>query len=389
MSLGSHYLIEAEHPLGFSMTQKERATGSGDAQIRVLAAEINNCAMTLGAGSVRVSSENSDLARAALERVNNVYLQVSEVSKMVYGTFSMSLADHREGENNRNLGASDEAFLYPKYPRQGTYIGVNLGQTLTKVATIENGFLKPGSEKIYPSASQRAAAIYKDAIEGIERQLSGDKCQGIGISTGGMVYQGRIIPNSGITFGMSETEVELLNSMQEFLTVKYKVPVVVEQDVVAKGCFLAPVLNLKKALVVDIGTSFGAVYIDENGNIPKLLNQVGRVVIDTSDSAIPRPDGTAKGILTQYLSLQALKRRGFDPSRIDEEGQSLVADFGGLLAKALNILSKYYDFEKVVLTGGIMKSNFGMRLSDEASLKISPEPLLDACLGVSYLAAAA
>lgn len=426
--------IQIRNPLGFSFVEEFPVPVElllrEPRLVRLLAAEINNIAMIYGGGGIQFCTDNQSLADDVLREIHATYPQVQEVSMGVFGRYSLDIAGYgasriiRVGKDTSEV--PNFGWFYPVRLDEGTNIGINIGQSQTKAATVRNGVLIRGTERVIPTwqtdSTKSFDSLLRNVTEIINEQLrltsgedidrSSGGCDGIGICVGGIVYEGHIAANSGITLGMESEDVLRLNNMSTVLFERYGLPIAIAQDVVAKAYFLTPELNLRRALILDIGTSTGGVFVDEQGRIPKLLNQIGRIVIDLSDSAIARPDGKAKGVLSQYLSAiglqQILTKRGISladlskidniPQDISNGGQDAEEDFTELLLTSLRTLVLYYDYEQVVITGGVMQGEFGQRViaraqdsmkksgTDVAAIRMSPQPMVDGCIGVAFMA---
>jgi predicted NBD/HSP70 family sugar kinase len=235
----------------------------------------------------------------------------------------------------------------------------------------------------------------------------------VGIAIGGIVHEGYVTSRSGIAGRMSDGDFEQLRNLAATLQERLGAPALLTQDVIAKAHALRPRYTGRRVLVLDLGTSTGGAFIAADGAVPDYLNQVGRVVFDLSEDAIPRDDLKARGVLSKYLSLtgyaRACRTLGLEDISTDSvarlaaandpKGLRLLETLSRVLAEAVVVLNRYYDADTAVLTGGLMRGEFGSLLVGGAErsalemgetlpeLKVSTDPVFEGADGAARMAA--
>jgi len=228
-----------------------------------------------------------------------------------------------------------------------------------------------------------------------------------GLAVGGIVRGGYIQRGSGITLGLTDRDAAVVTGLGADLEAQFGLPVLTAQDARSKAYYAAAQHLARNALVLDLGTSLGGAYVDPQGCIPEMLNQVGRVACDLSDDAVPRADGQGRGLLSQYVSVAGVVRlsqvlgvdvRGSSqlqewPPPGNRGAISLVQEFRSRLEEALELLHGYYGARTVIITGGLLAGRFGDQVlasgagSRSFRVERSTEPMYDAAIGVAWAAA--
>jgi len=348
---------------------------------RYFAAVINNEAMTQGVKTVSVFTDQEFLYSRILQEVNEHFPQFYDVTLDYYG-YRPIITRHSNSESENNPSDSTS---YPsqrvemrQVAKRGNMIGINIGQTNTKTALVHDGRFVEDSKNVYSTWGDiegKDIDTLFDMLNGeiqrlhdFSRQQGLGPIHGIGISVGGIVCNNRMTTRSGIAAGLDDASYGKLLRITDILSKKWQVPVILEQDVVSKTIGIASETPLEKTLILDIGTSLGGCYVDPKGNILELLNQVGRVCADISSTARVRSDGKGKGALSDLLSAKGLeyfaRQRGVSEKAKkivesfsnDERARMAVEDLGEILIRSVVLLLQYYDFDTVVLSGGIFEN---------------------------------
>ncbi|HRK61656.1 MAG TPA: ROK family protein [Candidatus Omnitrophota bacterium] len=379
--------------------------------IPYISALINNRAMTIGLQSVRVEGLSEHVGQSLRLYLNKHFSQIETISQDYYGrapeimpASSVQVPLPADSFETMKIAGT---FKHDK----GTFIGVNVGQTDIKFVLLENGEFRQDRTFSMPtwtdSKVRTFSGIYTGIVQGVEALLaqsdiSFEQVEGIGISVGGIVKEHTMTTRSGIAYGMSDEDFAKLQKLPKILSENMKVPVILDQDVVSKGIALVSRQQLMKTLILDLGTSLGGLYIDKTGAIPLRVNQVGRVSIDFSSLSFDRPDKGGKGVLTQYLSGTGLgnmagrnELAGTPNKEItqllkagDPRAQATLRAMVTNLLASIEVLSQQYDFDTVLLTGGLINSEFGTALLAEAQkdleLEEKPVALVKSSLDPTY-----
>jgi predicted NBD/HSP70 family sugar kinase len=379
------------------------AVEDGQAAARYLAACVNNTLMARGATAYTVSGARQVL-QPACDAVDRHYRQVGQLT----GMFQESAAHSPPGSayDCRSWGSQ------PPHRPAASAIGINIGQSYIKavVTTPAGDCAERLLRRTATESHDPATDIYASTAGAIRHLLdhAPDRVVAIGLSVGGIVRHGHIMPGSGVTSGLPDAGTRLIQSMGQRLERDFGYPVLTVQDAKAKAYFHSAHASLTRCLVVDLGTSLGGSYIDAAGRIPPYLNQFGRVACDLTPHAIPRSDGSGDGLLSQYVSAKGLMRMaraaGIDltePAELEDllavptpPLLSLAGTFRHRLETALEILSRHYDARSVVITGGVLSGRFGRLVLGTAGTETlaglavlpSPEPVYDSCLGAAWAA---
>lgn len=366
--------------------------------IPYISALLNNRAMTVGFSNAYITGLPEKAGASITSYLKEKFSQIDHVSRDFYGHVPhIKFAPAPEAKiafrSAQKLKVAG-AFRHDR----GTFIGANVGQTDIKFVLLVNGEFRQERTLSIPTWTdpqlRTFQGIYAGIVRGIGELLSRsgispDKIDGIGLSVGGIVKEHRMTTKSGIAYGMSDEDFSKIRSVSEILSDQMNCPVILDQDVVSKGIALVSRYHLKKTLILDLGTSLGSLSIDKEGAIPVQVNQSGRVSIDLSEGSFDRPDKAGKGVLSQYLSGTGLTNMGSRNGLTGFKNQQITEflEAGDARAKAsleamtVNLihsileLSQYYDFNTVLLTGGLINSEFGKALISAAREKIKKEKI--------------
>jgi predicted NBD/HSP70 family sugar kinase len=367
---------------------------------RFVAAEINNRLVATGDRLL------------ALETTPDLEKRIRRTLQFRYGQYEKLTLMLKENaaQPSRSLSIGD---LDPgNIPQGGILAGINIGQTLIKGYSIDSAMEieRRLSVPVDKGETQgtRAESLRSSAMHLMSELAGGDpeRISCLGLSVGGMVHENTILPHSGITLGLTYSDLRLIQALPETMSVHANAPVHVRQDVDAKAQFHAA-LGHRECLVIDVGTSLGGCYIAD-GTVPPYLNQVGRIAWDLSPSARWRPDGLGAGLLSSYLSAKGFMasagtglphirqpRDLEDDLRVERApGLRVAQRFCRMAAEALALICSYYRPGELVLTGGLMSGTLGRLVLDECQgapplpriVTISPDPLFDSAVGVAWCA---
>jgi predicted NBD/HSP70 family sugar kinase len=394
---------EAERSvLNFNLTFPRSNEGNQEFA-RYVAAEINNYMMRTGSYPLRLVADEDLLGKVEIE-LKGRYSQVGHLSRLLNPQ-----AQAHAGSLVSLTGASWHRS--PPARTNGPIIGVNVGQTFIKgyarnPETGEEVNLKSG---LFDGDGTKGERICRNTEEMFLRLVSySERVPALGLTVGGIVQDGWIIPESGITSGLSEPDLSRVVNLPMMLMRSIGRPIFIEQDARAKAYYHSA-LGKRKCLIMDIGTSLGGSYVDSSGCIPRYLNQVGRIAWDLSDVAAPRQDGRGAGLLSQLLSANGLmavaKTEHLNISQANRIDEALGQQFGSaqeaartfcrLFTAVVPLLSDYYDLSEIVITGGVVSGRLGNLILEAAKQHLgsglevtsSDEPEFDSAIGVAWASA--
>jgi predicted NBD/HSP70 family sugar kinase len=397
-------IIRADYPAAHYALYFQRAAAPElshtDLFPKFVAAEINN----------RLVSKGDRLV--ALETTPDLETKIRRFLQFRYGQYEKLALMLKENAVQPSGTLSIDDLDPGNIPPGGILAGINIGQTLIKGYSINSGteIERRLSMPIANCEDQgtRAQSLRRNVMHLMSELADGEpeRISCLGLSVGGMVHENTILPDSGITLGLTCSDLRLIQTLPETMSVRANAPVHVRQDVDAKAQFHAA-LGHRECLVIDVGTSLGGCYIAD-GTVPPYLNQVGRIAWDLSRSARWRPDGLGAGLLSSYLSAKGfMASAGADlphirqPRDLEEDlrvgrgtGLRVAQRFCRMAADALALICSYYRPRELVLTGGVMSGTLGRLVLDECLsapalpriVMISPDPLFDSAVGVAWCA---
>lgn len=268
-------------------------------------------------------------------------------------------------------------------------VGINIGQTLVKIYRMLGTNRFRDSFPTPTSASTLATCLSRKTL-GIDNSVA------VAISVGGLVSDGVIIPGSGVARRFSGPGETLYLGLPDALGNQFG-PAVVMQDATAKATLYAT-QGFSDTLLLDIGTSLGAVYLDFDSALPSQLSQVGRVARRTGPDALARPDGGGIGALSQYLSLSSfLHDMGIQtpPHRFHElvardiDLQRRLSDYlAERVRTVIEVLRPYYgNVTKIVITGGlILSAQNESWVKELPGASLAQDPLWDSAKAMALIA---
>lgn len=384
--------------------------------VRCCATHLNNIAMTVGGTEIECACENRDLVAHVLGATDRLFPQVRQVLSEYCGR-PISIRALYEDVTRGEARPYEPHPEFSDPPALGTAIGVNIGQTLTKIVAVRDGEELVHTRIVIPTWGEGCVRGFDNLFDRLTKTIHSLKesfdlgTPAIGVAVGGIVRDGRVTTRSGVAAQMPESDFPKFRSIAALLAQRFGTSTLLCQDVFAKAHAIK-LAYPRNVLVLDIGTSTGGAFIAADGRLPDYVNQFGRVAIDISNAAVPRDDGQARGILSKYLSVAGYERlcrdrglAGLTPDTLvsladagDPRATRLVAQLFKILLDALRILNRYYDASVVVLTGGFVQTQLGMRLVERVNrfltdahdrlppLVTSTNPLFEGAIGAARIA---
>ncbi len=387
---------------------KKRTSEEVSEAVRYIAAILNNYTMTLGPRRIRINGLKKELFQEVERVLQSDFGQVLEAVGDFYGAEAAKDFLTRVSEAETLIPAVSAA--EPSQPaekefdpKKGTTIGIDIGGTNIKAVIIRGGEViqqetrptfPPGTEK---ETAQEFVSRVAEFINGVKGDL---RIDGIGLGWyGDTSFEGDPILNADTLQKFSpKEEYNNLKEMTSRLSEQFSVPVKLWGDSEANGLYHSIVSNLKSGAVLISGTSMGWAYLNSAGKYHKGFNLISRAVIDMSADALPHSDTQVKGVVQQYTA-----SRGFVMVAKEVISRNVLADkkdviqtinaqnilevVSGLLEKkatqkiaeailetsaeytaaALIEMSRYYELERVILSGGIYETKVGKVLVEEIS----------------------
>jgi predicted NBD/HSP70 family sugar kinase len=376
---------------------------------RYVASEANNLAVTRGGVRLHIKCPREVPGAKVLESIERHYPQLHQ---LLDSSARITASAEPAVWGNRNAPAKDNAREILPLPHDRLAVGINVGQTDTKVvvatgAGISNGmcWCMPTFPVELPRGRGLAARVARVAEVAVS--AAGGTVEDVGLALGGIIRKGAIDRRSGVTLRLGDADYEALVALPDMLRERFGVGVSLVQDVEAKAYFHAVSGGAHDCLVLDLGTSLGGAYIDANGAVPPYLNQVGRIAFDLDEASVPRADGRGDGLLSQYLSARGivslaaavgtaitdaaqLECLSIAPSRPSE--RRLLELLRSRIEAGVSLAAKWYVPEKIMLTGGVVRGRFGavaqtwLEELGDYEVALSGEPLFDGCIGAAWIA---
>lgn len=361
-------------------------------------------------------------AQPIVDRLLKTYPQVMRITESYYGiapTIIVSTTSRLWAEPS--LSFTPPIRIKRSEPEgDAITVGVNIGQSTLKVAICRSGVIMSGGTVIARTWQSSERRVTVDLIERIIHMITVAAAQAnvpfssleaIGVSISSIVRSNGEILRHGVALGMEDSEYHELKQLSARLSASLGVPCIVEQDAITKAYTASILQNVKSGLIIDVGTSTGGGFTDAEGNIPEMLGQIGRSVIDISNNAVPRPDGSGVGCVSQYLSATGMLR--FAASRALHIGDTkelesyigtpavaqLARDLVPYMFATLSAARWFHKYSTVLLSGGLVSGGFGDLLLKEVRRKARKSPIcanllflrslaprFDACIGAALLA---
>lgn len=293
-------------------------------------------------------------------------------------------------------------------PRTGLALGVNVGQTQVKFVLVRLHDLSIVDRRVAPTprtSGRVAVSQLERLVRRTAEAMAKDSREPIshaGLSLGGIVRNGQIARGSGLTLGMDDSQFHAIESLAETIGLaagsSRLLPTTVLQDVEARALFHSH-QGIRDAYLLDVGTSLGGAYIDAEGSVSPLLNQVGRVAVDISENARQRRDGGGAGLASQYLSGSGIAATLFPTGQSlrhlselqevlagmsDQARQNLADQLGALVRQLVQYLR---NPSTILLTGGVIASGLLKDFECQARIVIADDPVFDSAAGAAIASA--
>lgn len=365
--------------------------------IRFVAAQVNNWLMIFGAQKIVLHCPFVEFSIAIVNELHVHYPQIWNV-----------LSDFYQSSFNIEFSADPLILHSPHFFSKYNYkiqkisnkiysIGINIGQSAIKAVVLHGDQIIYNTKIAIPTPKTFKEVIY--AVKNlISKYTSQYDVSCIGICIGGIVRWGSLTTKSGISITWTQNEFLEFQNIVNDIENKFGILTTLYQDMICSGYSISYFQSAANSLVLGLGTSTGGVYIDQEGTLPDFLNQVGRVAIDLSEQAVKRVDGKAKGVVSQYFSINGIKqltKGNLDIAFTDE----VIEEFLDYAVTSICIFLDHYDPQALILTGGFwgldINNRFMASLRDKLrqiygqnipSIYMSHDTLYDACIGAALMA---
>lgn len=292
--------------------------------------------------------------------------------------------------------SSKAADISPSRVKKSLRIGLDLGGSTLKLTMLEGENILCQTENMWtPKTEQTPDYHFHKIVDAIRNALaitqkSAKEIECIGFSSAGIVLQNRIITGSlfrCIPSCLKAKSLELFeNISKEFGCIPY--------SVVNDGEISALAAKTKQkncsVLGLTLGTSLGCGYLDENGKLTNHINELAFVPLDLSPSAIIDEWSKDKGVGVSYLSQDAViklaLRAGLSPqgdtpsqqfhsltnclnpnpafeypsdTQIRKTVEEIFEDIGIYLAYSIAYYRELFDFQSILLLGGVIAGEHG------------------------------
>lgn len=303
---------------------------------------------------------------------------VNFMSKVFERNFEIQLTDFEDvpasKEVSRNVGGS----------LSGNRIGLDIGGSNKKITALKDGKLI-FSENISwaPKENSDPEYHYNEIITSIKKAaLRLPNIDAIGISSAGIIIDNKIMESSLFLRVSQEDYQRSVKNMLLRIKDEFGGVALVganDGDVAALSGALS--YNLNKVLGISMGTSEAGGYIDEKGEIKGWINELAFIPIDYGSHAFRDDWSGDNGCGVNYLSQDAAIRlaehvgitfsKGLAPGEkfkvIYEMLQnknkmvySIFETIGVYLGYAIAGYSEIYDFNNIILTGGVTSGEAGL-----------------------------
>ncbi|MCD6506035.1 ROK family protein [Candidatus Poribacteria bacterium] len=293
-----------------------------------LATFINNRAVALGAGQVWI-----DCPREIFRKLKDMFEggtssggfgYLPEFMESIYGEPFILMMSHREEINS--LPDPSLPKLRTKL-RKGGFLGIDLGRSDVKVAYIRNGRFVEGFKKRWAPEKFSSIEMHLNfvltAAEELMSWLGEPPLAGVGLSTAGVVYEGRI-RISGLFSGI--TDVEKIPLFGEILSMRLRgkpVHVIHDGDAAmlqarVDGRYRGGILG------ISMGSGVGFGCVNSKGELEG-LNETGKAVLDLNPNAPIHRNYRFRGAAIFYLSQNAAFRMAEELGmRLDEPARRAI-----------------------------------------------------------------
>lgn len=271
---------------------------------------------------------------------------------------------------------------------KGHRIGFDAGGSDIKISSVVNGEVIYSEEivwlpKLNEDISYHYDYIYKAMMIAIEKM--GGKCDGIGISTAGVIINNKPMVSSLFIKVPKKDFEKVKNSYISTCEriakeLNKDIPYVVAND--GDVTALAGALDLKDNCVLGIamGTSEAVGYVNEDGNLTGWLNELAFMPVDFNETALKDEWSGDIGVGCKYFSQDAViklaPRAGIEldenltlaeklkvVQKLNEEGHEgankIFETIGVYLGYTLAYYAEFYKIKHVLLLGRVTSSKGG------------------------------
>ena len=282
---------------------------------------------------------------------------------------------------------------------KGNRVGFDAGGSDIKISAVVNGEVIYSEEvvwlpKLNEDINYHYDYIYKVMKMAVDKM--GGKCDGIGVSTAGVIIANRPMVSS-IFIKVPKSDFEKVKNAYIFACERIAkelnkdIPYVVAND--GDVTALAGAIDLKDDSVLGIamGTSEAVGYVNKDGNLTGWLNELAFMPVDFNKEAMVDEWSGDFGVGCKYFSQDAViklaPRAGIDldesltlaeklkvVQKLNEEGHEgankIFESIGVYLAYTLAYYSEFYNIKHVLLLGRVTSGKGG-----DTILKVARETL--------------
>lgn len=192
-------------------------------------------------------------------------------------------------------------------PGPGLAVGLDIGGTGMKVCALRDGVvIHTGSAPTWPDGESGVDSLIARARALVKEVAGGAPIGSLGIGLAAPMGMGsRVVELSAVLR-------ERVGDVSAFVGFADRVahdlvdgPVALFNDLANLGRYLSS-LGGRRLVRLQIGTSFGGCWIDANGDVYAV--EMGRLIVDLGDDALPHPYLPLNGAMRSYLSNAGIAR---------------------------------------------------------------------------------
>lgn len=263
----------------------------------------------------------------------------------------------------------------------GCRIGFDLGASYCKVAAVENGEVVFTDAFPWNPADQEDPEYHFQHIDKSLRIAAAHlpRVDSIGGSSAGVIVANRFMVSS-LLRGLRPEKMAEGRDIFLRLAEEWDVPLTVANDGDVTALVGATSLGVKGLLGIAMGSSQAAGYINPQGQMTGWINELAFAPVDVAESAVCDEWSGDRGVGAQYFSQQAASRlieaAGISlpdglttPQRLNHvqtlmaeknpQAESIYETIGSYLGHALPLYAEFYDFQNVLILGGLTLGNGG------------------------------
>lgn len=291
-------------------------------------------------------------------------------------------------EDEKDMPKHKESAVKAGGHLKGNRIGFDAGGSDIKISAVKDGEVIYSEEvvwlpKLNEDINYHYEHIYEVMMKGINKL--GGKCDGIGVSTAGVIVNDRPMVSS-LFIKVPKKDFELvkgayINAVKRISDeLGYDIPYSVAND--GDVTALAGALDLKDNCVLGIamGTSEAVGYVNEDGNLTGWLNELAFMPVDFNINAMKDEWSGDFGVGCKYFSQDAViklaPRAGIEldesltlaeklkvVQKLNEEGHEgankIFETIGTYLAYTLAFYAEFYKIKHVLLLGRVVSGKGG------------------------------